>query len=112
MQLSQQTTIIAREKLYDYVLNFANQDGESKARFLEEIGYTQEKWQILETDLRTQHLSQEARPGKKSSYGEKYEIVAPLVGPNGKGRWLRSIWMIRNGEQVARFEPLIPEKQP
>ncbi len=90
MQLSLHTTIIAPEKLYDYVLNFANRDGESKARFLEEIGYNQKNWQILEADLRTQHLSQEARLGKKSRYGEKYEIVAPLVGPNGKKRWLRS----------------------
>lgn len=45
-------------------------------------------------------------------YGEKYEIVAPLVGPNGNTRWLRSIWMVRKGEPVARFITLIPEKQP
>lgn len=93
------------------MLNFANPDGESKARFLEEIGYNQQNWQILEADLRAQHLSQEARPGKQSRYGEKYEIVAPLVGPNGQRHWLRSIWMIRNGESVARFITLIPEKQ-
>jgi len=43
---------------------------------------------------------------------DSYEIVAPLVGPNGQKRWLRSIWMIRNGESVARFITLIPEKQP
>ena len=112
MQLSLQATIIAPEKLYDYVLDLTNRDGESKARFLEEIGYNRKNWQILEADLRAQHLSQEARPGKKSRYGEKYEIVAPLVGPNGKKRWLRSIWMIRNGERAARFITLIPEKQP
>ena len=112
MHLSLHTTIIAPEKLYDYVLDFTNRDGESKARFLEEIGYNQKNWQILEADLRAQHLSQEARPGKKSRYGEKYEIIAPLVGPNGKKRWLRSIWMIRNGERAARFITLIPEKQP
>jgi hypothetical protein len=112
VQLSPQTTIIAPEKRYEYVLNFANPDGESEARFLEEIGYKQPNWQILEADLRAQHLSQEARPGKQSRYGEKYEIVAPLVGPNGHTRWLRSIWMIRTGESVARFITLIPEKQP
>jgi hypothetical protein len=112
VQLSPQTTIIAPEKLYDYVLNFANRDGESTARFLEERGYNQKNWQILEADLRAQHLSQEVRPSKKSRYGEKHEIVTPLAGPNGKKRWLRSIWMIRNGERVARFITLIPEKQP
>ncbi len=112
MKLSPQATIIAPEKLRDYALNPANPDGEPKARFLAEMGYEQQNWPRLEVDLRTQHLAQEARPGKRSMYGEKYEIVAPLVGPNGNTRWLRSIWMLRNGESVARFITLIPEKQP
>ncbi len=66
----------------------------------------------MERDLRQQHLSHEAIPGKKSIYGHKYEILAPLIGPNGEARWIRSIWMIRKGESVARFVTLIPEKQP
>jgi hypothetical protein len=40
--------IIAAEKLRDYVLNFSNPDGESKARYLAEIGYEQDDWQKLE----------------------------------------------------------------
>ncbi len=112
MKLSPKTTIIAAEKLRDYVLNFSNPDGESKARYLAEIGYEQDDWQRLETDLRLQHLTVEATSGKKSIYGEKYEIVAPLVGPNGKARWIRSIWMIRKGETFARFVTLVPEKKP
>ncbi len=76
------------------------------------MGYEQKKWQKLEKDLRAQHLPVEATPGKKSMYGTKYEIVAPLVGPNGKKRWIRSIWIIRTGESFARFVTLIPEKQP
>lgn len=112
MKLSPKTTIIAPEKLRDYVLNLAHSDGESKARFLGEIGYDQTNWQILEKDLREQHLTIAATPGKKSIYGMKFEIVAPLVGPNGEKRWIRSIWMIRKGENVARFVTLIPEEIP
>ncbi|MDZ7265927.1 MAG: hypothetical protein ONB48_01145 [candidate division KSB1 bacterium] len=112
MKLSQTTTIIAPEKLRDYVLDLSNPDGESKARYLMQLGYQQAQWQILEKDLREQHLPLEALPGKQSIYGVKYEIVAPLAGPNGQRRWIRSIWMIRQGESVARFVTLIPEKQP
>lgn len=50
------TMIIASEKLRDYVLNPFHGEGESKARFLEEMGYEQAEWQVLENDLRTQHL--------------------------------------------------------
>ena len=112
MKLSSKTAIIAPEKLRDYVLNLAHSDGKSKARFLSEMGYDQVTWQILEKDLREQHLTIEAFPGKKSIYGMKFEIVAPLVGPNGEKRWIRSIWMIRKGENVARFVTLIPEEIP
>ena len=73
---------------------------------------SKKNWKTLDLDLREQHLSQEAIPGQKSHYGEKYEILAPLVGPNGKMRWLRSVWMIRKGESIARFITLIPEKRP
>lgn len=77
-----------------------------------QIGYKQAQGQALEKDLREQHLSLEVLPGKQSIYGAKYEIVAPLAGPNGQRRWIRTIWMIRKGESVARFVTLIPEKQP
>lgn len=109
MKLDLFTTIIAPEKLRDYVLNPFHSEGESKARLLEEMGYEQADWQILENDLRTQHLPVEAVLGKTSIYGIKYEIAVPLIGPNGKKCWIRSIWMIRRGESFARFVTLIPE---
>ena len=105
-------TIIVPEKLRDYLLNFNNPEGKPKARFLKAMGYERKNWQVLENDLRKQHLSVEASLGKKSIYGTKYEIFAPIMGPNSKKRWLRSIWMIRHGESIPRFITLIPEKAP
>lgn len=112
MKLSPETTIIAPNKWRDYVLNLAHAEGEPKARFLEQIGYEQTNWQRLEKDLRKQHLTIEASSGEKSIYREKYEIIAPLIGPNGNKRWIRSIWIARKGENMARSVTLIPEKQP
>jgi len=83
MKLPQEATIIAPEKLRDYVLNVLSPDGASKARYLRSMGYEQRNWKMLEQDLRTQHLSQEVRPGQQSMYGHKYEICAPLIGSNG-----------------------------
>jgi len=58
----------------------------------------------------TSHWS--VKPGRPSRYGRKYEICAPLRGPNGQQRWLRTVWMIRHGETSARLITLIPEKHP
>jgi hypothetical protein len=75
------------------------------------MGYEQANWQILEADLKTQHLPIDVIHGKQSLFGTKYEIVAPLIGPNGQKRWVRSIWMIRRRETVVHFVTLIPESK-
>ena len=112
MRLDSKRTLIATEKLRDYVLNCSHPEGESKARFLGDIGYEQRSWQRLEADLRLQHLSQEVSSGKQSMYGMKYQIIAPLIGPNGRQAWIRSIWIVRTGESCARFVTLVPEPKP
>jgi len=101
--------VIDPRKLYDYLLNTGHQDGSSKARFLALAGYTAEDWARLEYDLRSQHLAQEAEVGRPSPYGQKYEIVGPLVGPNGVTLMVRSIWIIRHGLTNPGLVTLIPE---
>ena len=111
MKLSPETTIIEPKKLRDYLLNQSHPEGATKAGYLSELGYNQENYHILEFDLRNQHLTHDAQPGKVSIYGAKFEIVAPLIGPNGKLRLIRSVWMIRKYDTVARLITLIPEKK-
>ena len=111
MRLLSEKTNIDPRKLRDYLLNPAHPEGATKAKYLSEMGYNQENYHILEVDLRNQHLICDAKPGNISIYGIKYEIVAPLVGPNGKKRVIRSVWMIRKGDAFARLITLIPEKK-
>ena len=111
MKLLPDKIIIDVRKLRDYLLNPAHPEGATKAQYLSEMGYTQDNFHILEVDLRNQHLTCDEQPGKVSNYGVKYEIVAPLVGPNGKKRLIRSVWMIRKKEAFARLFTLIPEKK-
>ena len=111
LKLPPEKTNIDPRKLRDYLLNPAHPEGATKAEYLNEIGYNQENYHILEVDLRNQYLICDVQPGKVSIYGVKYEIVAPLVGPNGKKRLFRYVWMIRKRETYARLITLIPEKK-
>jgi hypothetical protein len=47
-----------------------------------------------------------------SPYGRKYEILAPLKGPNGKTAWIRTIWIVLKGQQRARLVTVLPEARP
>lgn len=111
MKLSVNEAIIAPEKLRDYILSPTHAEGRAKAAYLGLLGYTQSTWERLEADLRQQVLSCEAQPGRSSPYGEKYEIVAPLTGPNGKTAWVRAIWIILHGETAPRLVTLIAEEK-
>lgn len=108
MKLSAATAVIAPEKLRDYVLSPTHPDGRAKAAYLARLGYTQADWPRLEADLREQVLSLDAVPVKQSAYGQKYEILGPLTGPNGLAAWIRTIWIILTGETVPRLVTLIP----
>ncbi len=112
VKLSAKNAIIAREKLRDDLLSSTHPDGRGKAEYLARLGYSQTHWARLEADLRGQHLSMEARPLRASPYGQKYEILGPLTGPNGATAWVRTIWILLTGEQETRLVTLTPEEGP
>jgi hypothetical protein len=102
--------IIPPEKLRDYLLSMDNEDGRSKAIFLARLGYTRERWSILEADLRSHILSLAAEETTPSKFGRKFTIRGPLQGPSGEAV-LTSIWIIRHGEEVPRFVTAYPARK-
>jgi hypothetical protein len=103
------SAIISREKLADYLLDPSHPDGGSKADLLISFGYVRSAWQILEDDIRRMHLEEEVVATKQTSWGTRYEIVAPLVGPNGDGVLFRSVWQIDLGTDRPRLITMYPE---
>ena len=72
------------------------------------MGYIAAEWQLLERDIREQHLTQPAEPGQPSPFGSKYVITAPLVGPAGQVRWVTTVWIIRPGNEWAELITIEP----
>ena len=82
--------------------------GRFKAVFFAGLGYTEEDWAKLETDLRSQHLTLDAEERERSTYGRKYMITGRLRGPSGEEANLISVWVIREGEEIPRFVTAYP----
>lgn len=99
--------IISSDKLRDYILSPIHPIGKFKAKFFEQAGYTHKSWEILEKDIREQHLTQDAKEGPPTPFGKKYEITAPLKGPTAT-LLITSIWIVLKGENVPRLITLIP----
>ena len=95
--------IIDAKKLHGYLLSTSHPVGRFKAAFFSILGYSAAKWQVLEADLREQHLSLGADLRESTPHGRKYEIRGTLRGPSGKAAEVVSIWLIPVGEDVPRF---------
>jgi hypothetical protein len=101
--------VIAVEKIRDYLLNPAHRRGGSKARRLIAMGYSADDWQQLADDLRSQHLGRDVDAQEQNEYGEKYIIIADLLGPVGDSVPFRSVWQIDVGTDVPRLITMYPE---
>jgi len=95
-------------KLRDYLLSVEHPLGRFKARFFAALGFSADRWQELESALRTQHLTQEAEAGPTVSGGQKFTIQAILTGPNGQSAAVVSVWFVRVGEVTPRFVTAYP----
>jgi len=97
-------SIISPQKLTEYLLIPLPRD--DKSQYLAKGGYTLDNWQQLEQDLRQQILSLEAQPTLKTKYGQKYQIIGNLTGPNGQILKIKTIWIVT--EQSTQFVTLFP----
>jgi hypothetical protein len=100
-------SVIAVEKLTGYLL--VRQRRGDKSAFLALAGYTTGTAQQLEGDLREQLTLYEARPAQCNRFGQYYEVVGILRGPNGKRLKIRTIWMTEHLTGVTKFITLIPD---
>jgi hypothetical protein len=99
---------IAIEKLTAYLLNPSHKRGAAKARLLLSLGYRTDAPDVLESDLRAQHLSLNASRTSQNPYGVAYEIEGPITTPGGRIARFCSIWQIDSGSEVPRFITMYP----
>jgi len=100
--------IIDPDKLSDYILSPKHPVGRFKAAFFERLGYSLEKWKILERDLRNQILSQDCLGTEDTRYGRKFIIEGFISGPSQKTAKIVTVWVIIKGESNPRFITAYP----
>jgi hypothetical protein len=108
--LNAERAIISSAKLRDYLLDPAHDKGGSKARVLLALGYERQKWQLLERDIREQHLTQDAAKSGLSEHGETWRIEALLRGPSGEAN-MYTVWIYDHGSDVPRLITAYPAER-
>jgi len=100
--------IIDPQKKHGYLLSVSHPVGRFKARFFTALGYVAERWQELELDLRTQHLTHDAELSESLPDGRLFTIRAILSGRNGQSALVLSVWFMPAVGGVPRFVTAYP----
>lgn len=100
--------VIEPQKLHGYLLSPAHPVGRFKAQFFTALGYAAERWQDFESDLRTQHLTQDAKLSDSMPDGRLFTIRAILNGRNGQSAIVQSVWFFPAVGGVPRFVTAYP----
>lgn len=102
--------IIEVRKVRDYLLNPLHARGRHKARmFAAALGYQRFDHARLIKDIRDGILNHEAVVIDAVPYGERFRVEIPVVGPAGSAI-VRTLWIIRTGEDVPRLTSAYPIK--
>jgi hypothetical protein len=103
-----ENAVVDIRKLRDYCLNPSHDDGKHKARLFSSIlGMTADDAEGLRQILLEAVKTQEARPGRRDAFGQRYTIDFTLEWKN-RSAAVRSGWIIEHGSGIPRLTTCYP----
>jgi len=100
--------IIDARKLREYILSFEHPVGRFKALYFARLGFAEDNWQELRSELERIAREGEAEIAEKTDYGQKYLVSATLVGP-ARSAQIVTVWIVLDDETAPRFVTAYPE---
>ena len=100
--------IVDPAKIRDYLLSAAHPVGRFKAAFFLSLGYSADRWEVLRDHVFALARTGIAFPGQPSAHGRKFDLDGILPGPSGRSAAVRTVWILRTGEEFPRLVTVIP----
>ncbi len=51
------------------------------------------------------------QPDRQNNFGNLYRAYVRVIGPSGLSRRIRTVWIVRFNEDIARFVTAVPERK-
>jgi hypothetical protein len=100
--------IVDEVKVRDYLLSAAHPVGRAKARFFTSLGFRRERSGELRDALLALARRGQVTLGAPTIFGQKYVVRDIIQGPAGLTAALTTVWIVRQGEDFARFITAYP----
>ena len=99
--------LVEHRKIVDYLLNIDHPHGRPKARAFLRAGFSRsEPERLIEALLA--HVSTARLEEVEGTYGTLMVFEGALVAPNKTLDRLRSVWLLKSGEKIARLVTAYP----
>lgn len=95
-------------KITAYLLNADHPDGGGKARYFVQFGFRREEWQRMADALLRHGASYAVVNSAETQYGPTYAVDGIILTPDGRNPRVRTVWMIRYGEDAPCFVTAYP----
>lgn len=101
--------VLPTRKLRDYLLDPAHPVGRSKAHFLGMLGFSRQRWSVLEHELRALIAREPAWAMPVGPYGQKFIVRGTIRGPWRREARIVTVWIVRD-EGAPRLVTAYPWK--
>ena len=102
---------VAPEKLSDYLLSEAHDEGGPKSKFFRGVGFAEAMADSLSQSLKAIASGFEVLSETPTEHGMKYVVDGSLLSPTGQTVRVRTVWMVRTEEDFPRFVTAYPSKK-
>ena len=96
------------DKIRHYLLSRSHPIGMHKASFFLSVGYSATAWQRLARDLARIGQEGRAEMGKHNGYGQLYIVDGSLGGNGDRAAPVRTVWIVRDGDDRPRLVTAYP----
>jgi hypothetical protein len=99
-------------KLTEYLLMLAHPDGGSKAHVFYSHGYDPSNVEELESALLDLARTGSRTGTRRTVGGINHTVVGALDTPRGTTLWVRTVWVVEDGDSRPRFVTAYPIRPP
>ena len=101
-------SIVADNKITDYLLSETHNIGKHKAAFFKRFGFDLENIELFRDALIQHSFDREVDKTKISDFGEKFELKCTIETPDSRNPCIVTVWIVENGEESPKLITAYP----
>lgn len=101
-------SIVADNKVTDYLLSETHEIGKHKATFFKRFGFKMTDTEVFKNSLTQHAINREIEQTKSTAFGNKYELKCELETPDERNPCVVTVWIIENGQDEPKLITAYP----